>query len=103
MDNRLTKYIDAKERIAALRRFYFHLMVFIPGVLGIAALIFLIEEGPDKQFWVWLILSTIITWIVIMVIHVFSVYGNRLLFSKNWENRKISKYLKREDQTNPKQ
>ena len=96
MDAKTKKYIEAKQRVRSIRGFYIHLIIFIAGSLSIASLLFWIDPGEYAVFWTWLILSTIISWFVGICIHAWSVFGSRIFFSKNWEERKMQEYIDRE-------
>ncbi|MBT8269193.1 MAG: 2TM domain-containing protein [Bacteroidia bacterium] len=93
MDSRTKRFIEASERVKALRNFYLHLIIFIAGSLLIASLLFQVDPGAYAVVWTWLILSTIISWFIGLCIHAWCVFGNRVLFSKKWEDRKIQEYL----------
>ncbi len=97
MDN-IRRYVYAKERVKGIRIFYVHLVLFIIGIPSILALIFLIEESDQRSFWIWLILTTVITWAIGMVVHALLVFGKPRLFNKKWENRKIKEFMEEEEE-----
>ena len=98
MNNKLNKLIRAREKVKALKLFYFHLIIFLIGMPIILFLMFLVEDGEYKNFWLWLILTTGVCWCVALGIHAWSALGGRILFKKSWEDRKIREYLEEEEQ-----
>ena len=98
MDDKIRKYVHAKERVKALKIFYLHLVLFLIGIPLILSLILLIDDSENRSFWIWLILTTIVTWCIGMAIHAWSVLGRNILFKKSWEDRKLKEYLEEEEE-----
>jgi 2TM domain len=77
---------DAKRRVAALKGFYIHLIVFMAVNLGLTVLN--IATGDDWWVqWVWL------GWGIGVLAHAIAVFGRGPKSVKNWENRKIRQFL----------
>ena len=77
---------DAKRRVAALKGFYIHLIVFMAVNLGLTLLN--IASGDDWWVqWVWL------GWGIGVLAHAIAVFGRGSKSVKNWENRKIRQFL----------
>jgi hypothetical protein len=77
---------DAKRRVAALKGFYIHLIVFMAVNLGLTVLN--IATGDDWWVqWVWL------GWGIGVLAHAIAVFGRGSKSVKNWENRKIRQFL----------
>jgi len=98
----LSKYERAKKRIAALRSFYNHILIYVIVNIGL----FLLREkmtfvllskkaigDPEFISWIdWNLFGTPIIWGVVLAIHGFSVY-KKPLFGKVWEERQLRKFL----------
>lgn len=76
----------AKRRVAALKGFYIHLIVFVAVNLGLTALN--IATGDD--WWVqWVLLG----WGIGVLAHALAVFGRGSKVVANWEDRKIRQLL----------
>lgn len=77
---------DANRRVAALKGFYIHLIVFMAVNLGLTVLN--IATGDDWWVqWVWL------GWGIGVLAHAIAVFGRGSKSVENWENRKIRQFL----------
>ncbi|MEZ4796730.1 MAG: 2TM domain-containing protein [Flavobacteriaceae bacterium] len=92
------KYIEAKQRVKMLKRFYIHLFLFL--ILNIALLfrLLMLEKDESLNFFVWVVLNIMIIWSIGILIHAWIVFKGRLIFSKEYEDRKIEE-LMRENKT----
>jgi hypothetical protein len=88
------RYRAAKSRVAQLRGFYVHLTTFI--VVNLFLLVLNLLTDPDSLWFYWVLLG----WGIGLVAHALQVYGSFTIFGRNWEERKIQEYLKR-DQPQP--
>jgi hypothetical protein len=84
------RYKAAKSRVAQLRGFYVHLTTFI--VVNAFLLVLNLLTDPDSLWFYWVLLG----WGIGLVAHALQVYGSFTIFGKDWEERKIEEYLKRD-------
>jgi uncharacterized integral membrane protein len=89
------QYQYAKNRVKKLKGFYGHLAVYI--IIN-SILLVLIYKNLDqgKNFFSFGNFSTAIFWGIGLISHAASVFGKNLIFNKNWEERKIQEFMKRE-------
>lgn len=106
-DEKLSKFERAQKKVAEIRGFYNHLVVYI--IVNAALLLFrekfvftLISKealgNPEFLDWLnWNIFGTPIIWGIALGIHAFKVFSNRSIFGKEWEERQIRKYLEEDN------
>lgn len=91
------KFILAKKRVEKLRKFYKHLATYIIVNTFLSAL-FIFNDVNDgdtlkeallnyHNYKIWLY------WGIGIAFQTINVFGERLFFSKDWEERKLNKYL----------
>ena len=99
IDNK-SRHLLAKRRVARIKSFYKHLAIFIL----VNTLIYCIQIVADYNdgaafsesfsdieiYHVWPL------WGIGLVIHAFSVFGLPYVFGKNWEEKKIQKFMDEE-------
>ena len=95
--NEEKRYLRAKNRVKKIQGFYWHLFwylavnLFLTFGSTIGNLFngesFDIDHFSFGTFSVWFF------WGIGLVFHWISVFGKNILFSKNWENRKIKEYM----------
>jgi len=101
MSNNNTKekqYIEAKKKVYRLKIFYIHLLGYIVLVSLIAYNLIIIEEGPYKNNILLINWSTIIIWGIAIIIHAWTTFKGRFLFTKRWEERKVKEFLNEENE-----
>jgi 2TM domain len=91
------KYIQAKQRVKMLKRFYIHLFLFLVVNIALLFRLLMLEKDESMNFFVWVVLNIMITWSIGILIHAWIVFKGRLIFSKDYEDRKIEE-LMRENQ-----
>ncbi|MAP55015.1 MAG: hypothetical protein CL605_08955 [Altibacter sp.] len=100
------KYLKAKKKVQAIKRFYSHLIVYL--LVNAGLLFFRIEWAPflfsqqDAAFISWLNWNTFgITffWGLGLLFHALSVFVVKFKFLKKWEERKIKELIKKEEET----
>jgi len=91
------KYIQAKQRVKMLKRFYIHLFLFLVVNIALLFRLLLLEKDESMNVFVWVVLNIMITWSIGILIHACIVFKGRLIFSKDYEDRKIEE-LMRENQ-----
>ena len=84
------RYKAAKSRVAQLRGFYVHLTTFV--VVNAFLIILNLITSPDSLWFYWVLLG----WGIGLVAHALQVYGSFTIFGKDWEDRKVQEYLKRD-------
>lgn len=92
------EYIKAHKKVKMLRGFYLHIFAFILISITMILCFLFIEVFNNTEFLRWLLATIIITWAVGLLIHGWSILGTRLIFNKDWEDKKIKKYLQDEDE-----
>jgi len=86
-------YIRAKKRVDELKGFYWHLAVYIAVN---TFLIILIGHNSSQGYFSFGAWSTAFFWGIGLFFHFIGIFGANLLFGKNWEQRKIDEYMKKE-------
>lgn len=96
------KYEKAKKRVKELKGFYNHLKVFII-INGIFYLLksgwltqFMPEGFPTETYYFDWINSNVIIWGIILAVHAVIISWHKIPFLKNWEERKIQKFMDQE-------
>jgi hypothetical protein len=84
------RYRRAKRRVAAMRGFYIHLMVYLLVNTGLITLNVLLPHGG--WWWQW----TAFGWGIGLVAHAAGVFIGPDLFGRGWEERKIKELMSRE-------
>tara|TARA_R110000823_G_scaffold78628_2_gene179289 strand:- start:12 stop:377 length:366 start_codon:yes stop_codon:yes gene_type:complete len=102
-NNVLSKYERAKIKVASIRGFYYHAIVFIIINLMLFILkhkftFILINKSalgnPEFLEWIdWNVFGTTIVWGIILAIHGIRVLGEFSLRVRIWEERQIQKYM----------
>jgi hypothetical protein len=87
-------YIRAKKKVDAIVGFYWHLAVYI--VVNIF-LILVIALNSNQGFTSFGTYSTALFWGIGLFFHFMGVFGPNFIFGKDWENKKIEKYMKKEE------
>ena len=81
------KYIAAKKRVRALRKFYIHLFIFLVVNIGLLFKLIMLEKDESLNFFVWIVLNIMITWSIGIFVHAWNVFNGKILFSKAYEDR----------------
>lgn len=96
------KYARAKNRVKRLKGFYVHLLVYILVNCMISVIIVISTKFESNipyreaamRFEVY---STWIFWGIGLGFHALSVFGLPFLFGRDWEEKRIKKYLEEEN------
>ena len=96
------KYLRAKKRVKELKGFYIHLAIYlvINSFISVNKIISNVYENGEtfnEAFWDFGTFAGWIFWGIGLAIHGFNVFGLPFLFGKDWEDRKIQKYMKEDD------
>ena len=86
------RYDRAKERVAELRGFYNNLTSYIVFISFLAGLNYYLNEWSYPWF-LWAALG----WGIGLAFHAAKAYRINPMFDKDWEERKIRKYMEEED------
>ena len=102
-DSSFSKYERAKEKVASIKRFYNHVLVFLIINIMLYVLrhkfVFILVSkeafgNPEFLEWIdWNVYGTTIVWGIILAIHGIIVYGNISWYMKRWEEREIQKHI----------
>ena len=85
------RYLRAKKKVDNLKGFYSNILSYC---IVIPFLVFInLKFTPGFQ-WFWF---PMIGWGIGLAFHGFGVFGNDILFGKDWEERKINEYMNRND------
>lgn len=91
--NQERRYLEAKQRVKDIKDFYMH---FIAYSLVIGFLAFLnFKDGFDAYPWV---LWPALGWGIGVAFNAASAFRINPFFDKNWEKKKIEKYMKEEEE-----
>ncbi len=85
--NQQAKYQEAKARVAALKKFYTHLGVYV--LVNISLFLRNIIISPDRLWFFWPLLG----WTIAIVLHALSVFGAGRPLGADWEERKIAEFM----------
>ena len=96
----------AYRKVRRIKGFYSHLKVYI--IVNIIIIISNLNNGfignriEIRGFRDWEVYSTTFYWGIALAIHAFTVFGPDIFFNKDWEDRKIQKYMEKEAQNKKK-
>ncbi|WP_299665649.1 2TM domain-containing protein [uncultured Polaribacter sp.] len=92
------KFVLARKRVEKISKFYRHFIIYIVVNIFLSAIFIVgdIEDGDTfneavfnyHNYKIWLF------WGIGILFQALNVFGEKLFFSKNWEQRKIEEYLK---------
>lgn len=101
--SRLSKYERAKIKVASIKGFYNHAIVFAIITIILFFLrhkfVFILVSkdalgNPDFLNWInWNVYGTTIVWGIILAIHGIIVFSNISWYMKKWEERQIQKFI----------
>lgn len=89
------QYDKAIKRVKKIKGFYRHLMVYI--VINIMLIIINIQNlDKGESYFQFKNFMTAFFWGIGLVAHGLSVFGPQILFSKEWEERKIKEFMEKD-------
>ena len=91
--NKEEAYLRAQKRLKDLKGFYWHAFWYAVVNIFIVTMV-LINGGDFFDFGTW---STPFFWGIGLGFHAIGVFGKHLVFSKNWEERKIKEYMDKDN------
>ncbi|UOB17220.1 2TM domain-containing protein [Abyssalbus ytuae] len=86
------RYLRAQKRIKELKGFYIHLFWYVIVNIFVFIIIYVNVEN-NSDFWNYGTFSTSFFWGIGLFFHGLMVFGKNLVFSKNWEERKIKEFM----------
>lgn len=109
MKNQQLSRLDiAKKKVAKIKGFYNHLVIYI--IVNIVlfllqdkiTIIFLSKRAFGNPEFLetinWDVFGMPIVWGLILIIHAVNVFGNGFFFGRKWEERQIQKYMEHNKQ-----
>jgi len=90
------KYLEARKKVVALRRFYIHLFLFLIVNIALLFELIMLEKDESLNFFVWVVLNIMITWSIGIIVNAWCVFDGRIIFSKTFKDRKIEEFIKDE-------
>ncbi len=87
MNTQEIKYQNAKKRVAALKKFYVHLGVYV--LVNISLFLRNIIISPDRLWFYWPLLG----WTIAIVLHALSVFSFGRPLGADWEEKKIAEFM----------
>lgn len=93
--DRDTKYLKAKKKVAALKEFYISLTSYVIFVTALAGLNYYTNQWRNPWF-LWVLFG----WGIGIVFQAMKVFGGISFFGKNWEERRVKKFMEEEERKN---
>jgi len=90
--NKDNRYFEAKERVAAIKKFYTSLFFYVVFIAFLAGLNYYVDRLQNPWF-LWAALG----WGIGIIFHAFKAFRFNLGFGKDWEDRKLKQYMEEED------
>jgi len=90
MEN-IEKYKRAKERLAELKGFYLHLIVYVVG--NFLMIIYNLLANPGYFWFIW----PLIGWGIGVSIHALSVFLRNKIFGPEWEAKKMKELMEKDN------
>ena len=92
------KYLKVKKQVEKIKGFYWHLAAYIVVNIFISSIIIfgLMDEENDSLSEAFSNIGVYATWFfwgIGLFFHWLGVFGSNIFFGKNWEERKIKKYM----------
>jgi hypothetical protein len=91
-------YIRAKKKLDKLVGFYWHLAVYIVVNIFLIILIGTQRNEGISGFFDFGTFATPFFWGIGLAFHFLGVFGPGIIFGKNWEERKVKKFMEKENQ-----
>ena len=90
--NKDMAYKRAERRLKELKGFYWHLFWYLV-VNAVIIVSSVVVNAEYFNLWSFNTFSTAIFWGIGLGVHALGVFGKNLVFSKNWEDRQIQKFM----------
>lgn len=89
------RYQRAKKRVRSIRGFYTHAIVYVVVNLMIVIVNWQTLE-PGESYFQWHNFFTLFFWGIGLLAHGLSVFLPMIMLGRNWEERKIQKFMEEE-------
>ncbi len=97
-ENKDNKYLKAKQRVTELKSFYSNLMFYVIFILGLAGLNYYTDQWRYPWF-----LWAAVGWGIGLLFHAAKVFGWPHFLGKEWEERKLKKFMEEEEKQKKKE
>lgn len=87
-------YLRAQKKVKSLMGFYWHLASYV--IVNLFIIILIVSNGG--KLFSFGTFATAIFWGIGLFFHFLGVFGPDFLFGKNWEERKIKKFMEKDRQ-----
>jgi len=100
--NEEERYLRAKKRVEKLKGFYWHLAAYliVNSFLSSSKIISNLNNGESffEAFWDFGTFAVWVFWGIGLAFHAFGVFGQNILFGKDWEDRKMKEFMDEDKQ-----
>lgn len=86
----IEKYRKAKDRVAELKGFYVHLIIYL--LVNVIMVFYNLLANPGYYWFVW----PLIGWGIGLSVHALGVFLKGRLFGRSWEEKKIREIMEKE-------
>jgi hypothetical protein len=90
IDEKSDRYVAAKQQVEEEKKFYIHLGTYI--IMNIFFVILNLVTSPNHLWFYWPMLG----WGLGLAFNALKVFGSNAIFSKEWEEKKIDKYMRKD-------
>ena len=88
------RYSEARKKLAKIKSFYFHFAVYLIVNAFIIFKVLTNVPADELNFWMF---SAPFFWGLGLGMHALRVFGTGLVFSKEWERRKIKEFMEKDE------
>ncbi len=89
------RYLRAQKRVKKIKGFYWHLFWYLAVNIFLLAMIYK-NLGTDESFFEYGHFTTPFFWGIGLFFHWLGVFGKNVVFSKDWEERKIKEFMNKD-------
>lgn len=93
--NNEKRYLLAQKKVTAIKKFYSHLFWYLVVNTYLLTATYL-NLDVNENFFQYHHFTTVFFWGIGIVFHWFAVFGKNTFFSKDWEKKKIEKYMQQD-------
>lgn len=83
----------AREQVRRIQLFYIHLAGYVLLVLLIFYNFYIMDDSPYAPAVTFVNTTVLIGWTIFIILHGWRVFKGRILFKKEWEDRKIESFV----------
>ena len=85
-----TKLYEARKHVKRIKGFYIHLLVYV--LVNFVIIVSDVHDNPS-EIYNFETYATAFFWGIGLVAHAASVFGSKIFFGNDWEQRKIREYM----------